>query len=79
MHTVGSRPGTRARSFFVAGRSVMTLDRKLLDILVCPRCKGELEYRQETSRLVCRACELAYPIRDDIPIMLEQEAEGRNA
>jgi len=76
LYTVGSRPGTRARSFFAVGRSIMTLDHRLLDILVCPKCKGGLEYHQEGLRLVCGACKLAYPIRDDIPIMLEEEAEG---
>jgi uncharacterized protein YbaR (Trm112 family) len=54
----------------------MAVDCRLLDILVCPKCKGRLEYGSEESRLVCRACKLAYPIRNDIPIMLEQEAEG---
>lgn len=79
MYTVGSLPGTRARSFFTAGRSVMTLDRRILDILVCPKCEGSLEYHEEASRLVCGACKLAYPVRNDIPIMLEREAEGQDA
>jgi uncharacterized protein YbaR (Trm112 family) len=51
------------------------LDRQLLDILVCPKCKGELEYREEASELVCKACRLRYEIRDDIPIMLIDEAK----
>lgn len=50
------------------------MDRKLLDILVCPLCKGKLEYDKAKSELVCRADRLAYPIRDDIPVMLEDEA-----
>ena len=50
------------------------MDRKLLDILVCPLCKGKLIYDKSTAELVCRADKLAYPIRDDIPIMLEDEA-----
>ena len=50
------------------------LDKKLLDILACPICKGPLIYRRETQDLVCRADRLAYPIRDDIPVMLEEEA-----
>jgi uncharacterized protein YbaR (Trm112 family) len=53
------------------------LDPKLLAILACPKCKGDLEYTGE--KLVCRACALAYPIRDDIPIMLIDEAEKLNA
>jgi hypothetical protein len=52
----------------------VTLSPQLLAILVCPRCKGELEYREEESCLVCRACALRYPVRDDIPIMLADEA-----
>ncbi|HUF12259.1 MAG TPA: Trm112 family protein [Longimicrobiales bacterium] len=52
----------------------MSLDERLLEILVCPRCKGELDYRREASELVCAACRLRYPIRDGIPIMLIDEA-----
>jgi uncharacterized protein YbaR (Trm112 family) len=52
----------------------MTLSPQLLAILVCPKCKGELEYRSEESTLVCHACRLRYPVRDDIPIMLADEA-----
>ncbi len=50
------------------------MDKKLLDILACPVCKGPLEYRKEQQELVCKACRLAYPIRDGIPVMLEEEA-----
>ncbi|HEX9813011.1 MAG TPA: Trm112 family protein [Burkholderiales bacterium] len=50
------------------------MDSKLLDILVCPICKGRLIYDKAKSELVCRADRLAYPIRDDIPVMLEDEA-----
>ncbi len=50
------------------------LDAELLEILVCPKCKGELEYRREEDVLVCHACRLRYEIRDDIPIMLVDEA-----
>lgn len=50
------------------------LDEKLLEILVCPKCKGELEYRAEQSELVCQACSLRYEVRDGIPIMLLDEA-----
>ncbi|HEY8165574.1 MAG TPA: Trm112 family protein [Gemmatimonadaceae bacterium] len=52
----------------------MSLDPQLLEILVCPKCKGELEYREAESSLLCRACGLRYAIRDDIPIMLIDEA-----
>ncbi|HIJ22128.1 MAG: Trm112 family protein [Gammaproteobacteria bacterium] len=50
------------------------VDKKLLDILVCPLCKGPLLYRKSEQELVCRADRLAYPVRDDIPVMLEEEA-----
>jgi uncharacterized protein YbaR (Trm112 family) len=52
----------------------MSLSPKLLEILVCPKCKGELEYRESDQLLVCNKCRLQYPIRDDIPIMLIDEA-----
>lgn len=50
------------------------MDRKLLEILVCPVCKGELLYDKDARELICKPCRLAYPIRDDIPVMLESEA-----
>jgi len=50
--------------------------RELLEILVCPKCKGELEYRTEPEEvLICHRCKLAYPVRDDIPVMLPEEAK----
>ena len=50
------------------------MDAKLLDLLVCPICKGPLGYRKTEQELVCKADRLAYPIRDGIPVMLEEEA-----
>jgi uncharacterized protein YbaR (Trm112 family) len=50
------------------------MDARLLDILACPVCKGALLYRREQQVLVCRLDRLAYPVRDDVPIMLEEEA-----
>jgi uncharacterized protein YbaR (Trm112 family) len=50
------------------------MDKKLLDILVCPLCKGPLVYRKDANELLCKPCRLAYPIRDEIPVMLEDEA-----
>jgi len=47
---------------------------KLLEILVCPVCKGPLEWKKSAFELTCRACRIAYPIRDDIPVMLPEEA-----
>jgi uncharacterized protein YbaR (Trm112 family) len=50
------------------------MDKKLLDILVCPLCKGRLVYKPKAGELICKVDRLAYPIRDGIPVMLEQEA-----
>jgi uncharacterized protein YbaR (Trm112 family) len=55
------------------------LDKKLLDILACPVCKGPLVYDQANKELICKADRLAYPIRDDIPVMLEEEARQLSA
>jgi uncharacterized protein len=52
----------------------MTLSARLLKILVCPKCKGELEYKEADAALECAHCRLRYPVRDDIPIMLVDEA-----
>jgi uncharacterized protein YbaR (Trm112 family) len=50
------------------------MDPRLLEILACPICKGPLRYQRDAQVLVCRMDRLAYPIRDDIPVMLEEEA-----
>ena len=50
------------------------MDARLLEILVCPLCKGPLDYRKAEQELVCKPCRLAYSIRDDIPVMLADEA-----
>lgn len=50
------------------------VDAKLLEILVCPLCKGPLVYRKDAGELVCKADRLGYPVRDGIPVMLEDEA-----
>ena len=50
------------------------MDKRLLDILVCPICKGQLIYQKSANELICRVDRLAFPIRDDIPVMLEDEA-----
>jgi uncharacterized protein YbaR (Trm112 family) len=52
----------------------MSVSPQLLEILVCPKCKGVLEYREAEQALICHACQLRYPVRDDIPIMLIDEA-----
>jgi uncharacterized protein YbaR (Trm112 family) len=53
---------------------MMAIDRELLDILACPKCKGTLRLTQKEDGLVCDACRLMYPIKDDIPVMLIDEA-----
>ena len=50
------------------------MDARLLEILVCPLCKGPLDHLKDKQELVCPPCKLAYPIRDGIPVMLEDEA-----
>ena len=55
------------------------MDARLLDILVCPICKANLEYRRTPAELVCKPCRLAFPIRDGIPIMLQDEARPLSA
>jgi uncharacterized protein YbaR (Trm112 family) len=50
------------------------MDPKLLEILVCPLCKGPLAWRKDAQELVCKADRLAFPVKDGIPVMLEEEA-----
>jgi len=50
------------------------MDKKLLEILVCPNCKGPLIHDKAKAELICKGDRLAFPIRDDIPVMLEDEA-----
>ena len=50
------------------------MDPKLLQILVCPICKGPLHYKKAERELICKPCRLGYPVKDDIPVMLEDEA-----
>jgi uncharacterized protein YbaR (Trm112 family) len=53
----------------------MALSQELLDILACPRCKGDIRLNEQKDGLVCPACKLVYPIKDDIPVMLVEEAK----
>jgi uncharacterized protein YbaR (Trm112 family) len=55
------------------------MDSKLLDILVCPLCKGPLIFNREAHELICKADRLAFPVRDGIPVMLEEEARPLEA
>ncbi len=53
----------------------MTVDRELLEILACPNCRGDVEYREAENEIVCVGkCRYRYPVRDDIPVMLIDEA-----
>ncbi len=52
----------------------MPIDKELLDILACPKCKGDIRLNEKQDGLICDACKLMYPIKDDIPIMLIDEA-----
>ncbi len=54
----------------------MTLDQRLLEILACPNCRGDVEYLEDEQTIVCRGeCRYRYPVRDGIPVMLIDEAE----
>lgn len=52
----------------------MSIDKELLDILVCPKCKGDLTLSSDENGIICQICNVKYPIKDDIPIMLIDEA-----
>ena len=54
----------------------MALSQDLLDILACPKCKGDIHLNEKQDGLICETCKLRYPIKDDIPIMLIDEAES---
>jgi uncharacterized protein YbaR (Trm112 family) len=54
----------------------MTLSQDLLNILSCPQCKGLVNYDAAAAEIVCGQCQLAYPVRDDIPVMLVDEARS---
>jgi uncharacterized protein YbaR (Trm112 family) len=53
----------------------MAFDKKLLDILACPVCKGKLLYQNKQAQLICKFDRLVYPIRENIPVLLESEAK----
>jgi uncharacterized protein len=76
-------PGAaRARSAGLGARVTVyedPLDTRLLEILACPICKGTLKFQRDAQVLVCRMDRLAYPIRDDVPVMLEEEARQLSA
>lgn len=51
------------------------LDKELLKVLACPKCKGDVKYSAERNVIVCEKCKVYYPIKEDIPIMLPEEAK----
>lgn len=52
----------------------MNIDPKLLELIVCPACHADLSQEADTNELICTGCHLAYPVRDDIPVLLVDEA-----
>ncbi len=52
----------------------MAISKDLLEILACPKCKGDISLNEDESGLICDSCKLLYPIKDDIPVMLVEEA-----
>ncbi len=67
-------PARHVRSTSTNNGALVNVDKKLLDILVCPVTKGALIYDRDKQELISRSARLAYPIRDGIPVMLEDEA-----
>jgi uncharacterized protein YbaR (Trm112 family) len=54
----------------------MAIDKELLEILACPNCRGDVEYREQENMIECVGrCRYRYPVQDDIPVMLIEEAE----
>jgi hypothetical protein len=63
-----------AKDFEIGEGYIMVIDKQLLEILACPKCKGDIVMAEEGDGLICKNCKLVYPIRDDIPVMLIDEA-----
>jgi uncharacterized protein YbaR (Trm112 family) len=59
----------------VEGGSIMVISQELLEILACPKCKGDIYLNETENGLICEKCRLVYEIKDDIPIMLIEEAK----
>jgi uncharacterized protein YbaR (Trm112 family) len=57
----------------------MSIASELKEILACPQCKGDLDFRETENQIICRACKLVYRIDDDIPVMLIDEAKPLSA
>lgn len=69
-------PSTKLSAGLLSDLIGVPVESRLLDILVCPVCKGKLIYRPVESELICRFDRLGFPIRDEIPIMLESDARA---
>jgi uncharacterized protein YbaR (Trm112 family) len=57
----------------------MSIDKDLLEMMACPNCRGEIDYREAEAVIECRKCHFRYPVRDGIPVMLIDEAEKPSA
>jgi uncharacterized protein YbaR (Trm112 family) len=64
----------RAKKYLRQEETLMAISKDLLDILACPKCKGDIHLNQTEDGLICESCRLMYPIKDDIPVMLIDEA-----
>ena len=53
----------------------MTIKKEILDVLACPKCKGDVKVAEDGKAIICKNCKLLYPVRDNIPFMLEEEAQ----
>ena len=70
---------TRSKSIHLIKRQEPNMDKRLLEILVCPLCKSPVHLDATKQELICKADRLAYPIRNDIPVMLVDEARSLEA
>ena len=74
MCRIGWKPGGEFHSIRKEDEREMALSEDLLEILACPKCKGDIHLNESGDGLICEACRLLYPIKDDIPVMLIDEA-----
>jgi uncharacterized protein YbaR (Trm112 family) len=72
--TASSKLDTARRSYQMKENTSMPIDKELLAILACPKCKGDIRLAKDGNGLVCEPCRLLYEIRDNIPVMLIDEA-----
>ena len=79
MSCIGAFKALKRYTLFLITFIEIIMDRRLLDILVCPLCKSQLHLDADKHELICKADRLAYPIRDDVPVMLLEEARSLSA